>query len=122
MRNRFAYLVILMLALFTAQAHAYSAMFVFGDSLSDNGNNALALGSFGIPQTVAPFKEGDSPAPLVPSAPTPSATTTPTVRCGSTTWRMHSDYRWPRPSSPVVLISPSAARVLAPSACPTTRV
>ena len=66
MRNRCAYLVVLMLAVFTAQAQAYSTLFVFGDSLSDNGNNALALPGFGIPQTVAPFKEGDSPAPLVP--------------------------------------------------------
>ena len=66
MRNRCAYLVVLMLAVFTAQAQAYSAMFVLGDSLSDNGNNALLLPAFGIPQTVAPFKDGDSPAPLVP--------------------------------------------------------
>ncbi len=57
MRKHFAYLVVLMLAIFTAQAQAYSAMFVFGDSLSDNGNNALALPTFGIPQTVAPFQE-----------------------------------------------------------------
>ena len=66
MRNRCAYLVVVMLAVFTANAQAYSALYVFGDSLSDNGNNALALGGFGIPQTVAPFKDGDSPAPLVP--------------------------------------------------------
>ena len=65
MRNRFAMLVLMLLAVFTAQAQAYSTMFVFGDSLSDNGNNALLLPTVLIPQTTAPFNQ-DAPAPLIP--------------------------------------------------------
>lgn len=77
MRNRFALLVLMLLVVCTAQAHAYSAMFVFGDSLSDNGNNAIALPLAGIralrPRYAAPVSAR--------SAPTPAATTIPTARC-----------------------------------------
>lgn len=65
MRNRLAMFVLVLLAVVTVQAQAYSTMFVFGDSLSDNGNNALLLPGFFIPQTVAPF-DHDAPAPLIP--------------------------------------------------------
>jgi len=65
MRSRLHVLMVLLLAVFTAQAQAYSALFVLGDSLSDNGNNALTLPAFGIPQTSAPFN-ANAPGPLVP--------------------------------------------------------
>ena len=64
MRIRIAPLFMLVLAVFTAEAQAYSTLFVFGDSLSDNGNNALLLPAATFPQNTAPFNQ-DAPAPLV---------------------------------------------------------
>lgn len=43
---------LMLAAMFAAPAQAYSGLFVFGDSLSDNGNNAAVL--FGSPFFLAP--------------------------------------------------------------------
>ncbi|MCC6707309.1 MAG: SGNH/GDSL hydrolase family protein [Gammaproteobacteria bacterium] len=64
MRNHLASLFALLLMVCAAQAQAYSSMFVFGDSLSDDGNNAVLLPSLLIPQTTAPFTQ-DFPAPVI---------------------------------------------------------
>lgn len=64
MRKHFASIVTLLLVALTTQAEAYSGLYVFGDSLSDDGNNAILLPSFGISQTTAPFNQ-DAPAPVV---------------------------------------------------------
>jgi outer membrane lipase/esterase len=66
MRNRVALFLVLLVSAFSAQTQAYSSMFVFGDSLSDDGNNAILLPQFGVPQTV-PKYNADAPAPLVPT-------------------------------------------------------
>ena len=70
MRTLSAWLLNFLLLVVTAQAHAYSAMYVFGDSLSDNGNNqALLVTTLGFPATEAPYKVLNSNEPLVPLTP-----------------------------------------------------
>ncbi len=48
-----------------AQAAPFSSLYVFGDSLSDSGNNAIVLSAAGIPPTALPIA-GDA---FVPGAP-----------------------------------------------------
>lgn len=70
MRNLTRWLLSVLLAVVTAQAQAYSAMYVFGDSLSDDGNNQAFLVNFlGLPATVAPYQVPGSSEPLVPTTP-----------------------------------------------------
>ena len=76
MRNRFAWLVSLWLILVTCQAQAFSSMYVFGDSLSDTGNNAALFDSIFPPvqpRTTPPYKVSGSDEPLVPTFPYPGS-------------------------------------------------
>lgn len=72
MRNLSKWLlsVLLAVAAAQAQAQAYSALYVFGDSLSDDGNNeVLLVNTLHLPATVAPYKVLNSNEPLVPTTP-----------------------------------------------------
>ena len=70
MRAISGWLIGMLLVALTTAAHAYSAMYVLGDSLSDNGNNqAFLVNGLQIPATVAPYQVPNSNEPLVPITP-----------------------------------------------------
>ena len=70
MRKLSVWLLSVLLAVVTAQAQAFSALYVFGDSLSDNGNNQAFLVNFlHLPATVAPYQVPGSSEPRVPTTP-----------------------------------------------------
>lgn len=55
-------------AALSASAGPYSGMVVFGDSLSDSGNNALLLSNFGTQPLPPIVIAGDANYSLIPSA------------------------------------------------------